>query len=109
MDLDFGLTGLSEFHHSLATANLIDQSTLDDGWGAVNRNAYSSGAGHSATQSAIWNPDGAGVVRSRQYGHGYVIGPHDNLTIETSLGGADAKGSEPEDFVEPIPRTRQGR
>ena len=81
---------------------------LDDGWGAVNRNAYSSGAGHSATQSAIWNPDGDGVVRSRQFGHGYVIGPHDNLKIETSLGGADAKASEPEDFVEPIPADAPG-
>ncbi|HEY0134255.1 MAG TPA: hypothetical protein VGB85_09250, partial [Nannocystis sp.] len=108
MDLDFGLPGLSEFHHSLATANLIDQSTLDDGWGAVNRNAYSSGAGHSATQSAIWNPDGAGVIRSRQFGHGYVIGPHEKLKIETSIGGADAKGSEPEDFVEAIPADAPG-
>ena len=107
-DLDFGLPGLSEFHHSLATANLIDQSVLGDGWGAVNRNAYSSGAGHSATQSAIWNPDGDGVIRSRQYGHGYVIGPHDDLTIETSIGGADGKGSEPEDFVEPIPADAPG-
>ncbi len=102
-DLDFGLPGLSEFHHSLATANLIDQSTLDDGWGAVNRRLYSSGAGLSATQSAIWNPDGDGVVRSRQYGNGYVIGAGKFLTVETALGTEDAQGSEPEDFVEPIP------
>jgi hypothetical protein len=99
-DLDFGLTGLSEFHHSLATANLIDQSTVDDGWGAVNRNAESSGSGHSSTQSAVWNPDGSGVVRSRQFGHGYVIGPGPFLKIETALGTPDAKGTAPEDFVE---------
>lgn len=108
MDLDFGLTGLSEFHHSLATANLIDHSTVDDGWGAVNRNAESSGAGHSSTQSAVWNPDGKGVVRSRQFGHGYVIGPGQFVKLETALGTPDAKGTEPEDFVEPVPKDAPG-
>ncbi len=95
-----GSLGLSEFHHSLATANLIDQSQLDDGWGAVNRGAYSSGAGHSATQSVVWNASGAGVVRSRQFGHGYVIGPAPTLTVETEVVGPDAAGTEPEDWVE---------
>lgn len=107
-DLDFGLTGLSEFHHSLATANLIDQSTIDDGWGAVNRNAESSGAGHSSTQSAVWNPAGKGVVRSRQFGHGYVIGPQQFVKLETALGTPDAAGTEPEDFVEPAPKDAPG-
>ena len=107
-DLDFGLTGLSEFHHSLATANLIDQSTVDDGWGAVNRNAESSGSGHSSTQSAVWNPDGSGVVRSRQFGHGYVIGPGPFLKIEAALGTPDAKGTAPEDFVELAPKDAPG-
>lgn len=95
-----GSLGLSEFHHSLATANLIDQSELDDGWGAVNRGAYSSGAGHSATQSVVWNASGEGVVRSRQFGHGYVIGPAPTLTVETEVVGLDAAGTEPEDWVE---------
>ncbi len=107
-DLDFGLPGLSEFHHSLATANLIDQSTVDDGWGAVNRNAESSGAGHSSTQSVVWNPAGSGVVRSRQFGHGYVIGPGPFVKLETGLGTPDAKGTEPEDFVEPVPKDAPG-
>ena len=107
-DLDLGLTGLSEFHHSLATANLIDDSVLDDGWGAVNRNTYSSGAGHSATESALWNPRGAGVIRSRQYGHGYVIGPDPNLSLETSLGDPGAAGTAPEDFVERAPPDARG-
>ncbi len=97
---EIGLPGLSEFHHSLATANLVDGSVLDDGWGAVNRGDYSSGAGHSATQSVVWNASGTGVVRSRQFGHGYVIGPAPSLVLETSLGGADAQGTEPEDWVE---------
>lgn len=95
-----GLPGLSELHHSLATANLVDQSVLDDGWGAVNRGDYSSGAGHSGTQSVVWNASGTGVVRSRQFGHGYVIGAAPELLLETSLGGLDASGTEPEDWVE---------
>lgn len=68
------LTGLSEFHHSLATANLIDSSTFDDGWSIVNRNLESTGAGHTGTQNAMWNLDGAGMVRSLQFGVGYLIG-----------------------------------
>lgn len=100
MGSEFGTVGLSEFHHSLATANLIDQSVLDDGWGAVNRGDYSSGSGHSATQSAVWNASGKGVVRSRQFGHGYVIGAGPGLTVETSLDTPDAEATAPEDWVE---------
>ena len=107
-DLDFGLPALSEFHHSLATANLIDQSVLDDGWGAVNRGSESSGAGHSSTQSAVWSPSGVGVVRSRQFGHGYVIGPGPKLALETSLDVPAGAGTEPEDFVEHPPRGATG-
>jgi hypothetical protein len=106
--LDFGLPGLSEFHHSLATANLIDQSTLDDGWGSVNRGDYSSGAGHSATQSAVWNPQGVGVIRSRQFGHGYVIGPGPDLSVETAVNVPEADGTEPEDWLERAPEGVDG-
>lgn len=98
--LDIGLTGFSEFHHSLATANLIDQSVIDDGWAAVNRGDYSSGAGHSSTQSVLWNSSGNGVLRSRQFGHGYIIAPAPSLQIETSLETPDALGSAPEDWLE---------
>ncbi|MCY1056708.1 glycosyl hydrolase family 28-related protein [Nannocystis sp. SCPEA4] len=100
MSSELGTVGLSEFHHSLATANLLDQSVVDDGWGAVNRLAWSSGAGHSATQSAVWNANGIGVVRSRQFGHGYVIGVGPQLTVETELKAPDAEGTMPEDWVE---------
>jgi hypothetical protein len=100
MNSEVGTVGLSEFHHSLATANLIDGAVLDDGWGAVNRGSYSTGAGHSATQSAVWNAGGSGVVRSRQYGFGYVIGVGPEVQVETALGSPDAAGSEPEDWVE---------
>ena len=100
---DLGLVGLSEFHHSLATANLIDQSRLDDGWGAVNRGDYSTGAGHAATETVLWNSSGNGVIRSRNFGHGYVIGPAPTLKVETSLEGPDAAGTAPEDWVERSP------
>lgn len=97
---DTGFTGYSEFHHSLATANLIDNSELNDGWSAVNRGSYSSGAGHSATQSVLWNLHGTGLLRSRQFGHGYVIGPAPSLQVETQTQTLDGWETEPEDWVE---------
>lgn len=107
-DSEFGLPGLSEFHHSLATANLIDRSTLEDGWGAVNRGEYSSGSGHSSTESVVWNADGGGVIRSRQFGYGYVIGPGPGLSVETALGVDEAEGTEPEDWHEVAPEGEDG-
>lgn len=97
-----GTVGTSEFHHSLATANLIDQSFADDGWAALNRQDYSSGAGHSAHENVFWNLTG-GVLESYQYGHGYVIGTLD-VNVQADLGGFDLtgkkQGTEPADFVE---------
>lgn len=94
------LTGTSEFHHSLAMANLIDSATSTDGWNAVNRGTESSGAGHSATENVFWNVRGA-FVRSLQYGWGYVIGTTDAevVTDPADLFGR-GQGTEPEDFVE---------
>ncbi len=91
---------LSEFHHSLATANLIDGAVANDGWGAVNRRTESSGAGHSATENVFWNVHG-GVVRSMQWGWGYVIGT-EGVDVQTSLDDIfqRAQGTTPEDMVE---------
>jgi hypothetical protein len=97
-----GTIGHSEYHHSLATANLVDSCVVDDGWSAVNRHAWSSGAGLTATQCVFWNVTGSGVLRSRQYGWGYVIGTGPDLAVETSLGGSSAAGSVPEDWREGI-------
>ncbi len=69
-----GGVGYSEFHHSLATANLIDSSHFDDGFSIVNRRAESTGAGHTGTENVFWNVSGAGLLRSMQFGHGYVFG-----------------------------------
>jgi len=72
--LPVAIVGFSEYHHSLATANLVDSCFVSDGWSAVNRGQYSSGAGHTATECVFWNVTGPGLVRTGQYGRGYVIG-----------------------------------
>jgi hypothetical protein len=69
-----GGIGYSEFHHSLATANLIDSSRFDDGFSIINRRQESTGAGHTGTENAFWNVSGDGLLRSMQFGHGYVLG-----------------------------------
>lgn len=81
--------GDSEFHHSLAMANLIDSSTFDDGFAALNRKEESTGAGHTATQSVFWNVGGAGRLRSYQFGHGYIIGTAPGLTVLTGMPAVD--------------------
>ncbi len=100
---NIGSVGLSEFHHSLAMANLIDDSVADDGWGAVNRGEWSSGAGHSATQNVFWNLRGAGRLDSYQYGWGYVIGT-EGITVQADIAEdglfSIGEGTEPDDHLE---------
>ncbi len=98
------VTGMSEFHHSLAMANLIDDSRADDGWQCVNRHLESSGAGHAGTENVFWNLGGAGTLRSMQFDVGYVVGTGDALTVITDpatpdlmLGGV---GTAPADWAE---------
>src|SRR5690606_39099768 len=98
-----GFPAASEYHHSLAMANLVDSCTIDDGWYAVNRGGWSSGAGHSATQCVFWNVRGSGVVRSHQFGLGYVIGTS-GVVVDSLLAGASAEGTVPADYVEGIHR-----
>ena len=85
-----GLVGYSEFHHSLATANLIDSSIFHDGFSIINRGSYSSGAGHTGTENVFWNTSGTGLLRSQQYGWGYVIGT--SLALEVELEGGCSRG-----------------
>lgn len=94
-------TAYSEFHHSLAMANLIDQSVSTDGWAGVNRGTYSSGAGHSATQNVFWNIQGTGLVSSLQHGMGYIIGTGEETEINVLVDDVyDSKGTAPEDYTE---------
>lgn len=96
----FSSRGLCDFHHSLSTANLVDASTLEDGWSAENRGTYSSGAGHSATQNVAWNTTGGGALRWYNYGRGYVIGTGPDLVVATQIVLPNSAGTEPEDSVE---------
>lgn len=98
------VTGSSEFHHSLAMANLIDSSVADDGWQCLNRGTESSGAGHAGTQNVFWNVNGTGALRTAQYGWGYVIGTGPELHVVTDLSELEllfsGAGTEPSDFAE---------
>jgi hypothetical protein len=100
-DDTFNFTGLSEFHHSLATANLVDASSFDDGFSIVNRGAESTGAGHTGTENVLWNLDGKGSVRSLQWKTGYLIGTR-GLYPVTDSPLPIALGTAPVDFIEGI-------
>lgn len=98
-----GFSCYSEYHHSLAMANLVDDSDVFDGWQGVNRQTESTGAGHSATQSVFWNIRGPGYLRSLQYGNGYVVGT-ENLDLHVDPTEWDWNNSgeytEPQDWLE---------
>jgi hypothetical protein len=105
-DSTWTTTGASEFHHSLAMANLIDASVVEDAWKAVNRKDYSSGAGHTATGSVFWNVGGTGRLESYQFGRGYVIGSRPDVDVQTQPPELDLgplsrwTGAEPNDWTE---------
>ncbi len=44
----------------------------------------SSGAGHTATECVFWNTTGSGLLRSAQFGIGYVIGTGPSLDLNVS-------------------------
>ncbi len=100
-DLDIYTPCYSEFHHSLAMANLIDSSTLSDGWKAENRGSESTGAGITSTEDVFWNTLGNGLVESMQFNWGYVIGTQ-GAFVNTSLAGANAAGTAPQDYAEGV-------
>jgi len=95
-----GYTCHSEYHHSLATACLVDQCDIRDGWYGGNRQDWSSGAGITVTQSVYWNTTGGGSLRSWQFGWGYIIGTQGMFLNTGMLVGGSAEGTEPQDFVE---------
>lgn len=90
----------SEFHHSLATANLIDTSLIEDGWQAHNRGTESTGAGLSAWKNVFWNNRGNGFISSRQWSLGYVIGTSPALSLRLAVGETAGAASAPEDWAE---------
>jgi len=97
-----GATACSETHHALAVAVLVDQSTVSDCWKMVNRLTWSSGAGHTATESVFWNLQGSGTLTSHQFGRGYVIGTAVAEVTTEVLDIYESLGTAPEDFTEGI-------
>lgn len=99
------LPAQSEFHHSLTMACLIDGATLNDGWNALNRGSYSSGAGITATQATFWNPRGTGTISSFQFGYGYVVGSQGPTLVTELPNYFSGQGTEPADYVEATDQT----
>ena len=97
-----GTAACSETHHALAIAVLVDQSTVDDCWKMVNRLSYSSGAGHTATESVFWNLQGSGSLTSHQFGRGYIIGTALTEVTTEVIEIYESLGTAPEDFREGI-------
>jgi len=104
IDASFYGLGASDFHHSLAMANLVDSAVVDDGWTAFNRHHESTGAGHTATESVFWNITGPGALRTAQYGWGYVIGTSSELAVNQVLLPPEQAATEPADWLEGLGR-----
>ena len=81
---------VSDFHMHLSAANLVDNTTLyQERFEAADRSPYGTTShGVTTTESVFWNTNGAkqpsyggtSVVRSQQYGQGYVIGMRGSAT-----------------------------
>ena len=50
----------------------------------------------------IWNVSGVGLVRSFQFGWGYVIGTGELIVVDDLLGPLYGQNAEPDDFFEGI-------
>ncbi|MCA9564685.1 MAG: hypothetical protein KC561_14415, partial [Myxococcales bacterium] len=92
--------GYSELHHSLAMANLVDNSYFSDGWSMINRLSESSGAGHTGTENVLWNIQGPGLIRSANFGWGYVIGTAPETGVAAPFAWPLGEGTLPQDFIE---------
>lgn len=100
----------ADFHAYLSMANLIDNLTIDkDRFDAADRSSSAGVAGFpkhgvTTTQSVFWNneglsyrPDRPAIIRSDQYGWGYVIGtrgPAFRVALEVNAR------TEPRDYLE---------
>ena len=66
----------------------------------VNRLAWSSGAGHTATESVFWNLQGTGTLTSYQFGRGYVVGTDVAEVLTEVFDVYESARTAPEDFTE---------
>jgi len=97
---------VSDFHMHLSAANLMDNLTLhQEKFEAADRSPYGTTShGVTTTQSVFWNTNGSqyrsgttSIIRSQQYGQGYVIG------VRGSATGVDLSTTtktSPADFAE---------
>lgn len=99
----------SDFHMHLSMANLFDNVTLNgDFIEAVYRPYGTVEHGWTTTQSVIWNTNGtayaagqSSIVKSKQFGQGYVIGTRGAANgVTYTVPSSD--GSAPQDLVEGI-------
>lgn len=99
----------SDFHMHLSMANLFDSMTMNgDYLEAVYRPYGTIQHGWTTSQSVFWNTTGnsylpgqSAIVKSKQFGHGYVIGTRGAANaVEYLVPANDA--SAPQDFVEGI-------
>lgn len=81
---------VSDFHHALATGNLVDRPTINDGWQCLNRTTNSSGAGNTCTATTFWNSRGTGTLVSWQADLGHVVGWESGLNVVTAASSASA-------------------
>lgn len=95
----------SDYHMHLSMANLIDNFTVDgDLLEAAYRPYGTILHGHTTTQSVFWNTTGKKaqgtntyIIKSQQWGWGYVIGTKGNVTGVLTPGG---NNTQPVDFTE---------
>lgn len=110
-----------DFHRYLSPANLVDGAAITaDFWEAKNRTSTSNGAGHTATQSVFWNTAGNSyasgkdeIIRSYQYGWGYVIGTRGSAylvdTNDHKEGIGNGQNLEPQSLYEDQKAKRAAR
>lgn len=95
----------SDFHMHLSMANLFDNHTVDgDLLEAAYRPYGTIQHGQTTTESVFWNTTGikgmggsTNIIKSQQWGWGYIIGTQGNATGVSTPGG---NNTEPIDFVE---------
>ena len=91
--------GPVDTHEPLAIANLIENSTIDDGIFLGNRQEKSGNVGQTATLNVLWRIKGEGKIFSYNSGAGYVIGTGNDIKVFTEI---PKDGVDPKTLTEPI-------
>lgn len=97
----------SDFHMHLSVANLFDNHNVDNDFLEAAYRPYGTiQYGQTTSQSVFWNTNGIKasgggtvIIKTQQWGYGYVIGTRGNVTGVSAIGG---RNTEPVDFVEGV-------